>query len=215
MAQPLKTVFALCAAALIGGCGAHHAPPVANALTAPTLGTTGVLLLPVQDGAVPTADTTMRHWPVDRAALNGEIAYWIQQSKSAKKWVLPATIARSLARNPGLEIKPNELAVGSFQHAQVKRIGDPLFGDLRRLAGVFDAAVAVIPIAAEYLGKTQDSATVNIATAVINPLDGNVVWFGVISGSEKGVRSEAAMASAAQAFAYAFGEKKKVGENPK
>lgn len=213
MAQSLRNVVAYGMALMMAACTRHHAPPLPGSATAPTFRGIGVLLLPVQEGAVPSPDSTAHHWPIDRAALDGEIAYWMQQGKPVARWILPATIDRSLARNPGLEIKPRALAVGIFQHAQVKRIGDPLFGDLRRLAGVFDAEIAVIPVAAEYIGATPEVATVNIATAVINAVDGTVLWFGVITGSEKGAPSEAAVAAAAQAFASAFGEKKKVGEN--
>lgn len=95
------------------------------------------------------------------------------------------------------------LAVSSFQRAQVRRIGDPLYGDLRLLAAVLDARIAVLPVAAEYIGAAQESARVQIATAVIDVMDGTVLWFGVLQ-SEDGLSAEAALASAAQAFARAF-----------
>jgi len=112
-----------------------------------------------------------------------------------------------------LSIDPRALAVGSFQRAQVRRIGDPLFGDLRRLAAVLDAQLAVVPIAAEFLGPDAAAAAPTVAAAVINALDGTVVWFGIIEGTEKGVGSEGAIATAAQAFARAFADKTPAGEN--
>ncbi|MGQ0813449.1 MAG: hypothetical protein ACT4O1_03190, partial [Gemmatimonadota bacterium] len=129
------------------------------------------------------------------------------------RWLLPETIDRTLARSPGLNIDPRALAVGSFQRAQVKRIGDPLFGDLARLAAVLSAHVALIPVAAEFLGASADSAVLNIATAVIDPTDGDVLWFGVIAGTEKGAGKDVAIASAAQAFVRAFAGRQPTGEN--
>src|SRR5687768_12917011 len=83
------------------------------------------------------------------APLDAELAYWLGERARQVKWVLPASIDRTLARNPGMGIRPRELEVGVFKRAQVKRIGDPLFGDLRRLAAIFDTRVALLPIAAE------------------------------------------------------------------
>ena len=190
---------------LLAACGGPKAPPpVPTAASAPALRGGTVMVFPSQTGSVPTSDATARHWPADRAAVDAEIAYWIQQAPQRTKWMLPATIDRTLARSPGLAIDPRALAVGSFHRAQVKRIGDPLFGDLARLAAVLNETVAIIPVAAEYIGTDSASAVLQIATAVIDPTDGDVLWFGVIAGTETGAGSTPAIASAAQAFARAF-----------
>lgn len=171
------------------------------------------MVFPVQDGPVPSGDAQIRRWSVDRATLDAEIAYWLPQLAPKTKWVLPELIDRVLTRSPSLVIDPRALAVGSFHRAQVRRIGDPLFGDLRRLAAVLDAQLAVVPIAAEYLGSEPAAAAPTVATAVINALNGTVIWFGVIEGTEKGVNSQGAVAAAAQAFARAFADKTPAGEN--
>jgi hypothetical protein len=182
------------------------APPTPTAASAPSLRGATVMVFPIQDGPVPSADKTAHHLPVDRTALDAEIAYWLQQGRPAAKWILPEAIDKVIARTPGLGIDARRLAVGSFYRAQVKNIGDPLFGDLRRLAAVLDGQLSLIPVAAEYLGPTPATATLQIAAAVI-AMDGRVLWFGVIEGKEKGV-SEAAIASAAQTFANAFSGRK-------
>lgn len=201
---------------LLAACGAARpkkAPPLPGAQSAPMLSGMAVLVLPVQQGPVPAADEAARHWPADREAVDGEIGYWLQQGTPRAKYFLAPQLDKVLARSPGLAINTRALAVSSFYRAQVKRIGDPLFGDLRRLAAVLDANIAVVPVAAEFVGPSADSAALHIATAVIDALDGDVIWFGVIVGTEKGVGSDAAIASAAQAFAQAFAPRKKPGEN--
>jgi hypothetical protein len=198
-------VRALLLGLVLVSCGGPKAPPpVPTAESAPALRGASVMLFPVQNGFVPSADANARHFPADREAVDAEIAYWLQQGAPQTEWLLPEAIDRILARSPTLNIKPRALAVGVFQRAQVRRIGDPLFGDLARLAAVTSAQIALVPVAAEFIGSSADSAVLNIATAVIDPTDGDVLWFGVIAGTEPGAGSGAGIASAAQAFARAF-----------
>ncbi|MGQ0561567.1 MAG: hypothetical protein ACT443_06805 [Gemmatimonadota bacterium] len=200
--MPITLLLAL----VFAGCGGiKTAPPMPGAASAPSLRAATVMVFPVQNGTVPSAEAGARHWPVERAALDAEIAYWLQQGAQRARWLLPETIDRTLARSPALNLDPRALAVGSFQRAQVRRIGDPLFGDLARLAAVLNANVALIPVAAEFVGADAATAVLNIATAVIDPTDGDVIWFGVITGVEPGAGNHAAVATAAQAFARAFG----------
>lgn len=180
------------------------APPVPAAHTAPILIGETVMIFPVQRGVVPVADTSARHFTIEQGKLDAELAYWLPQLGNNVKWVLPAQIQRAITRSPTLEIDINNLAVGAFGRAQVKRIGDPLFGDLRKLSAVLNARIAVIPVAAEQIGATPQSARVQVATAVINALSGNVLWFGVIESEAEAQGEEAGIASAAQAFARTF-----------
>lgn len=199
-------------ALVAAGCaGRARVPPPPAAESAPSLRGATAMVFPVQNAAVPVHDAGVRRWPADRAQVDAEIAYWLQQGTPRTKWILPETIDRTLARSPMLNINPRSLAIGSFERAQVRRIGDPLFGDLARLAAILQARLAVLPIGAEFIGASADSAVLNIATAVIDATDGDVIWFGVIASSEKGVGS-AAIASAAQAFARAFADKQPAGE---
>jgi hypothetical protein len=200
-------------ATMVAACNARPKtpPPPPTAESAPSLRGATALVFPVQEGSVPSPDANARHWPVERAALDAEIAFWLQQAAPRTTWQMPEAIDRAIARSPTLAVNPRALAVGAFQHAQVKRIGDPLFGDLYRIAAVLNANVAVVPVAAEYIGVDAAQAALTIATAIINPQDGTVIWFGVIAGAEKGAGSQGAVASAAQAFARAFADKQPAG----
>ena len=202
-----RLTVALLTLALLGGCAGARprgAPPAPTTAPAPVLTGFTVMLFPTQRGPVPVADATLRHFPLAGDKLDAEIGYWLPQTAPGVKWIMPRTIQRALARSPALAVDIQNLAVGSFHRAQVKRIGDPLFGDLRRLAAVLDARMAVIPVAAEYIGATPASARVQIATAVIDALDGTVFWYGVIESAPDAIGEDVALASAAQAFARAF-----------
>lgn len=218
MGESLKRLALVAAVGLAAACGGgkigpRAAPPAPTAASAPALRGGTVMIFPVQNGSVPSNDATAQRFPADRAAVDAELTYWFKQHGSAARWLLPETLDRTIARSPTLNIEVRNLAVGAFQRAQVKRIGDPLFGDLARLAAVLSANVAVVPVAAEYIGADAASAVLNIATAVIDPTDGDVIWFGVIAGTERGAASGAAIASAAQVFAGAFAGRPSAGDN--
>lgn len=194
----------------LAACGARNekAPPVPAATPAPVLTGQTVMIFPVQRGNVPVADPQLQHFTLATDKLDAELAYWLPQTATNVKWTLPAAIQRAITRSPSLAVDINNLAITSFQRAEVKRIGDPLFGDLRKLAAVLDTRLAVIPIAAERIGTNPQTARVQVATAVIDAMNGMVIWFGVIEGDAEATSEEAGIASAAQAMARAFGGKK-------
>lgn len=203
----MKETSLLCALLLAAACSGTErgAPPTPQSVPAPLLVGMSVMVFPVQYGSVPVGVAELRHFPLDRQQLDGEIAYWLPQNAPGVRWILPETIQRAITRSPTLDIDINNLAVTVFQQAQVKRIGDPLFGDLRRLAAVLNARLALIPVAAERIGATQDSARVQIATTVIDAHDGTVVWFGIIESDSTALGVDAGIASAAQTMARTFG----------
>jgi hypothetical protein len=181
----------------------REAPPVPASTPPPVLIGQTVMVFPVQHGFVPVSDSTVQHYTIDTGSLDSELSYWLPQSAANVRWVLPATIQRSITRSPTLAIDIQNLEVSSFRRGQVKRIGDPLFGDLRKLASVLDARIAVIPVASEAVGKTPADSRVQIATAVIDAMSGDVIWFGIHEATETG-HEQAGLASAAQVFARAF-----------
>lgn len=133
------------------------------------------------------------------AALDDEIRFWLTERGGATDWVFPERLRRSLQSAPALrDIRIDALAVSSFHGAEVKRIGDPLFGDLRRLGALVDARYALLPVMAAYV---EETGRVEIGSALIDTMGGNVLWFGVVAGDAGTVDDPAAVASAAQALA--------------
>jgi hypothetical protein len=141
--------------------------------------------------------------------LDAEISYWLREQAPDVRWVLPETIDRTLRRTPELDIKVRELDVAVFRRAQVKRIGDPLYGDLRRIAAVHgDARLAVVPVGAEFKPTGADQGRIEVALAVIDLGFGDVIWFGVVGG-EAGPPGQQTATSAAQSIAGRFGRPRK------
>jgi hypothetical protein len=74
------------------------------------------------------------------------------------------------------------LPVGTFEAAEVERVGDPLYGELRRLGTLVAADVALVPVRASAEPADADVA-VRLSVAVIHLVSGRVLWFGVVEGS--------------------------------
>jgi hypothetical protein len=191
------------AAALAAACQSARsgAPPSADRPTpvAPDLAGTAVLVLPAQPA--PGQGVNADGEPV--AGLDGEIAFWLGDRAPGVRWVFPPAIDHALARAPMLDIQPRRLQVASFHRAQVRNIGDPLFGDLRRLALLFDARYALVPVSTAWSGA-DETGRVEITAALIDTEGGAVLWIGAVAGEEGAVGSAAVRVSAAEALVRAL-----------
>lgn len=163
-----------------------------------------VMVLPAQPapGQVPEA-AAPGEAPEAVVGLDAGIAAALTRTAPGVEWVHASQVERVAARNPALEIRPRQLAVGSFHRARVNNIGDPLFGQLRTLAALVDARWALVPVAAGYAEAGAAQVRVEIAAALIDTSGGAVVWYGMVAG-EPGARGPAAAASAAEALARLF-----------
>lgn len=190
----------LIAAALVSllACGGRSAPPPsADAPQArpPDFSGVRVMVLPAQP-----APGTGPGEPVP--GLDQEIAFWLAESVPRVEWVTPPEIQRALDRSPSLPVRLNALAVSSFHVAEVRNIGDPLFGDLRALNALVDARYALIPVAAAWVpGEDGRSGRVEMNVAIIDTMGGRVLWYGAAAGDPAPPGSPEAAASAGRALA--------------
>ncbi|HEX2166660.1 MAG TPA: hypothetical protein VHG09_05420, partial [Longimicrobiales bacterium] len=166
-------------------------------------------LLPVQQ-IVPaisppaSADTTRAAQPLSTEslrAIEAELSYWMPEHAHRVQWVLPAAIERAASGSAALQISVRDLSVRDFLRARLERIGDPLYGDLRRLAAVTDARLAFLPIGAVWIPETAGSGRVHIAAALIDTVGGRVLWYGVAASSVGASDDPGVAASAARALA--------------
>jgi hypothetical protein len=153
------------------------------------------MVLPVQTGRAPAAP-----------GLDTELEFWLADQAPGVKWIFPPALERSLSRSSALEVPIRALAVSSFYYAQVERIGDPLYGDLRRAGAVTGARYALLPVMGAYMpGEPAqgggDAGRVELAVALIDTMGGGVLWFGVVAGERGGQDDPATIASAARALA--------------
>jgi hypothetical protein len=185
------------ALALVAACaGARPAPtPGTSTGAVPDLRGARVMLFPVQtlDGVGAQADA--------------ELAFALAQRNAGVDWVLPDAMRRAGTTSPGLDIRLEGLPVGIFMQTEVRRIGDPLFGWLRRMGALVSSDIALVPVLARYragsaAGPDVPAAPsgVEIAAALISVRSGQVLWFGVEQGSSGSVDDPRVLASAAEAM---------------
>lgn len=195
-------IAALAALAAVACASTPQAPPAAGEARGalPDLEGRKVMVFPVQRLRGLDRD-------LDPAA---EVAYAFE-TRGGAEWILPADLRRAVERTPGLELSADALPVDVFLRAEVDRIGDPLFGLLRRMAAVTGADLALVPVEARPGAAQADAAEagaasslrrVEIAATLINARTGRVFWFGVVDAESAG-GDAGALAGAAEALARA------------
>ncbi len=191
---------------LTGACSTAHPQmptPAKVQRRAPDLGGAKVMVFPVQGsglggGGVGTgAAAPLRPVPV---VLDAEIATALA-ARGGARWVQARDIERMLARTPSLEIDIHGLAVASFRRAALDMIGDPLYGDLRRIGSIFDAQYALVPVTAAYVPQADGTGRIEIAAALIDTSGADVLWYGVAAGDNGAAGDSAVVASAARKLA--------------
>ena len=180
-------------------CGARRepvpTPEAPQATFAFDLAGQRVMVLPAQGSPAP-GETE----PVP--GFDAELSFWLAERGPRVNWLFPPQLERSLERNPSMQIRPRALAVEIFTRAEVKNIGDPLYGDLRLLGALSDARYALVPVSARFGATPTGERRAEIAAALIDTIGGRVLWFGVVAG-EPGADDATRTASAAQALARA------------
>ena len=170
-------------------CAASTPPPEPGTIQgfAPDLRGRRVILLPVQQNLGVPGD------------LDAELAFGLQDRASDIDWVLAREVDEMLARSPAVQARTRGLPVGSFTVAEVQRVGDPLYGELRRMAALANADVVLLPVQA---AMVTDTTTVDVDpkvrfwTALIEVRTGRVMWFSVLEGESHPAGDPRGLASA-------------------
>ena len=196
-----------CALLLLCGCAQRAAPPSADEQQPfPDLSGRSVFVLPVQSATPPVAARAGARPPSalnaeGRALLEAELSYWLQESAPRVRWTLPEAVERAAQRSTMLDVRVRELIVTDFLGARLTSIGDPLYGDLRKVAVLLDVRPALLPIGAVWVPEADGTGRVQLMFAIIDTTGGAVVWSGMVAG-EPGARADnATIASTARAVA--------------
>ena len=131
---------------------------------------------------------------------DAEIAFGLQDRGTEVTWIFPPRLQEILDRSPGIS-RIRGLPVGVFSAGEVRRIGDPLYGDLRRLGAMVDGEVALIPLVAAAQAADSAGVAVRVSAALIHVRTGRVLWFGMVEGDTHEVSDPGALASAVDALA--------------
>jgi hypothetical protein len=190
---------------------AHHAPPPPNpdapSPHAPDMTSLKVMILPAQPAPAASRAHVMAGEPVP--GLDAELGYFLTEQAPRVQWVPSDVVKKGAANARTINVHPDALSVSQFTSAQLKRIGDPLWGDLRLLGEVINARYALLPFAAGFVngqptGTHASQTRVEIGAALIDTGNGNVLWTGYVAGDYGEDGSRSIVASAARALALKF-----------
>jgi hypothetical protein len=187
-----RTLLGILLALTVGACGSQAEPPKPGDTRGgvPDLRGRSVLVYPVQLlTAVPSG-----------TSVDAELAHAFRTRGPGIAWVFPSQAEEALRRSPGLRARTRGLPVRVFLQAEVQRIGDPLFGEVARLATLTGADVALIPVELAY----GEEGFYRLSAALIRVETGHVLWFGMLQGTEGAPESPAALASVAETLARAL-----------
>ncbi len=138
-----------------------------------------------------------------------EMVFALQGTGSGPEWLLPDELRSTMARSGSLDAPLDNLPVDVFLQAQVDRIGDPIYGIMRRIGAVTSADVALLPIAirpgpppVDSTGSVIDGpVAAEYVAALLDIRTGRVIWFGAEGGLPGAVGDPSRLASAADALA--------------
>lgn len=173
-------------------CARNTAPPQAGepAVRPPSLASRRVMVLPVQESIGVPGD------------LDAELTFALEARGDEVLWINPETLRRAVAMSPAIRVPLESLPVSMFMQSQVRRVGDPLYGMLRRVAALVDAEIAMIPVHVLARPTTPERAgAVEVRVALIHVVTGDVLWYGVEEGAPGDAPDPSALASAMEAMA--------------
>lgn len=188
--SPARRALALALLLAVAGCG-RKAPapePGVGGASPPDLRGSRVMVLPFQDAAALAGDP------------DAELAFGLRTRGEGVTWILPPRLEEALQRSPGLDTRLRGLPVGMFSAGEVRRVGDPLYGELRRLAALVDAEVALLPVRA-WVHPGEGGPRIRMSAALVHVRTGRVLWFGVAEGDPGEAADPAALASAVESLA--------------
>lgn len=135
---------------------------------------------------------------------DAEIAFALGELGGRATWVTPDEQMGALRRRPTIDVDPYLLSADALdgQALKDKRFRDPLYGEIRLLAALFDARYAVWPLEIFYR-EQPDTAPAGLAvrTFVLDTRKGEILWHGVVDGDDQPPASAGALAIVAQRFA--------------
>jgi len=192
-----------------------------------------VVVFPVQSAA-PLIDGS---WPGDQLSLDktletidAELAFAFGETRGGDYWVAPPDVVAQAARNPLIGVDPERLAYQGLLSKPMpeEQLYEPLHGQLRRIAALFDARFIVVPLrlgfeplastedaveeAAEVDGEVADAdkraneeepaGQAVLLVAMIDIRRSAVMWHGHIKGETASVHSPALLATLASRVAF-------------
>jgi hypothetical protein len=138
---------------------------------------------------------------------DAELQFVLTDRGREVEWIFAEEVDEILARSPAIQARTTGLPVGVFLQAEVERVGDPLYGELRRMASLMEATAILLPVMASFEANTEiedSTPRVRFTMALIEPRTGRVMWFTIEEGEDFPPGDPRGLASAAEAVSRAM-----------
>jgi hypothetical protein len=132
---------------------------------------------------------------------DAELAFVLNDLGGDVDWILEQEIVEVLDRSPAIRARTRGLPVGLFLQAEVDRVGDPLYGQLRRMASLVDAEAILLPVQASFEANQsveRSNPRVRLTLTMIEPRTGRVIWFAIDEGGDFSRQDPRGLASAVE-----------------
>lgn len=155
------------------------------------LATEALIVLPVQTlrVSVPEWSDKVGDQRAYLSTVDDEFAFAVRDRGLRGQWAFPADLARSARRNPGYTVDPYTIALEPLKPVERdpdKLIGEPLAGQLRAFAGLFNARYALVPVELS-LVPDPSGGRATLHVVVVDTRAVRLTWKADISGD--GVRN--------------------------
>jgi hypothetical protein len=147
--------------------------------------------LPIDGGGWPgglaSEEETLR-------TFDAELGFALGERRGAATWALPEAVVRRARRNPLLRIDPTRLAYHVLLSPpdEAEQISEPLHGEMRTLAALFDTRYVLLPVRleerpadAERPSRPEAGAGQHVAgvlLALVDVRSSRVLWEGEVTG---------------------------------
>lgn len=210
MSRYCRITAAIVAASAITACGGSPRPTTPEdpfkaigiaPLPAGALAGGSVLVLPV--GAVLVTDSAARDAGLVarafalRATAGAVLDSALRQRASAVTWLGLAEQRRALRMAPALGIEPARLETSYLMSPKVETMMDPLWAQVRTLAGMTNARMALAPAVVRF-DRKGTGYSAEYVLVLVDCREGNVLGRGRVPGPEAAT-PEAALVAAADA----------------
>ena len=119
------------------------------------------------------------------STVDDEFAFAIRERTIRGKWAFPPDLARSAKRNPTYAVDPYTIAVENLapvERDREKILAEPLAGQLRAFAGLFNARYAFVPVDVRIAPDASGGGRATMHVVVIDTRSGSLMWKGDVTG---------------------------------
>ncbi|MEN8144556.1 MAG: hypothetical protein ABFS14_06335 [Gemmatimonadota bacterium] len=172
---------------------------------------TPVAVLPLQSAA-PLASGA---WPGGNSSLeetlrafDSELGFAMAEHRGSAAWASPDAVVRRVGRNPTVRVTPRRLAYQGLRAPIKGQIYEPLHGELRAVAALFETRYVVLPLAVSAPRYSPEEGEPSAASAghvrptllvaLIDIRRSHVMWHGEIKSVPAEPGSPALLAQLAQ-----------------